>query len=335
MKEHSQCFSRRLTQWELGKFDELLQEASVIQAKLTTNLKGLNEERLAKTFAKFVLEGKINAAMELLDQQSIRGVLPLPQSTINELKWKHAEASQAHPSLLIDGQPPFVDPIMFQNITESTIANAALRTRGSGGPSGLDADGWRRILVSKNFGVVGQNLRSALVIFVRKISTIETEVLVENGRTYTNLEAYTACRLIPLDKNPGVRPIGVGEVLRRIVGKAILSVIKPEIMSSAGNLQLCADKRVDVRLLYMPRLTSSTKSLLMHCSWWMQTMPLTRLIEGSFSTISSIYAHRWPFISETVILYHLAYLYLEELKFLHQKGPHRVIPSQCQYMPLA
>ena len=49
-----------------------------------------------------------------------------------------------------------------------------------------------------------------------------------------------ACRLIPLDKNPGVRPIGVGEFLRRIIGKAILSVIKPEILSSAGNLQLCA-----------------------------------------------------------------------------------------------
>jgi hypothetical protein len=65
----------------------------------------------------------------------------------------------------------------------------------------------------------------------------EIEVKVENGRSYTNLEAYTAaCRLIPLDKNPGVRPIRVGEVLRRIVGKAILSVIKPEIVSSAGNL---------------------------------------------------------------------------------------------------
>ena len=36
------------------------------------------------------------------------------------------------------------------------------------------------------------------------------------------------------------RPIGIGEVLQRIIGKAILSVIKPEILSSAGNIQLCA-----------------------------------------------------------------------------------------------
>ena len=37
-----------------------------------------------------------------------------------------------------------------------------------------------------------------------------------------------------------MRPIGVGEILRRIVGKAIVSVVKPEIMESAGSLQLCA-----------------------------------------------------------------------------------------------
>ena len=239
-KEHSQCLSRRLTQWELGEFDALLSEAGTVQVKLPTNLKGLDEERSAKTFAKLVLEGKINAAMKLLDQQSSGGVLPLSQSTINELKRKHPEASEADPSLLIDGQPPFVDPVMFQNITETTISTATLRTRGSSGPSGLDAEGWRRILVSNNFGAAGHHLRGTLATFARKISTTETEVLTENARTYTSLEAYTACRLTPLDKNPGVRPIGVGEVLRRIFGKAILSVIKPEVMSSAGNLQLCA-----------------------------------------------------------------------------------------------
>ena len=94
--------------------------------------------------------------------------------------------------------------------------------------------------MSKNFGAAGHNLRSALATFAQAISTIETEVLVENGRTYTNLEAYTASRLIPLDENLDFRPIGVGEVLRGIVGKAILSVIKLEIVSSAGSLKLCA-----------------------------------------------------------------------------------------------
>ena len=37
-----------------------------------------------------------------------------------------------------------------------------------------------------------------------------------------------------------MRPIGIGEVLRRIIGKSIISVIRPDIVESAGNLQLCA-----------------------------------------------------------------------------------------------
>ena len=106
---------------------------------MLTNLKGLNEEQLAKTFAKLVLEGKINTAKKLLDQQSNRGVFPPSQSTINELKRKYPDAREADPSLLMDDHPPFVDPVMFQ--TESTIANAALKTRRPSGPSGLDAYG--------------------------------------------------------------------------------------------------------------------------------------------------------------------------------------------------
>lgn len=54
------------------------------------------------------------------------------------------------------------------------------------------------------------------------------------------LESYTACRLIPLDKNPGVRPIGVGEVLRRIIGKTISTLFKEELKQAAGPLQVCA-----------------------------------------------------------------------------------------------
>ena len=36
---------------------------------------------------------------------------------------------------------------------------------------------------------------------------------------YENLTAYNSCRLIALDKVQGLRPIGIGEVLRQIIGK--------------------------------------------------------------------------------------------------------------------
>ena len=50
------------------------------------------------------------------------------------------------------------------------------------------------------------------------------------------LEAFVAGRLIALNKRLGVRPIGVGEVCRRIVGKAVLSVISFDIQEAAGSI---------------------------------------------------------------------------------------------------
>ena len=47
-------------------------------------------------------------------------------------------------------------------------------------------------------------------------------------------------RLIALDEGPGVRPIGVAEIARRIIGKAIMTVIGPSVQDAAGSVQLCA-----------------------------------------------------------------------------------------------
>ena len=125
-----------MKEWESDDLDGLLCESRTIQGKLKASSKPQSEERL---------KGKVKAAMKLFDEQDSAGVITLSQSTINELKRKHPEANEADPSVLIDGQMPFVDTVMFYNITEFTILKPALRTKGSGGLSGLDADEWRRI----------------------------------------------------------------------------------------------------------------------------------------------------------------------------------------------
>ena len=48
--------------------------------------------------------------------------------------------------------------------------------------------------------------------------------------------------MIPLDKNPGLRPIGVGEVLQRMAGKVIVSHLKEDIIQSVRSLQVCAEQ---------------------------------------------------------------------------------------------
>ncbi len=55
-----------------------------------------------------------------------------------------------------------------------------------------------------------------------------------------SISSFTACRLIPLNKNPGVRPIGVAEVCRRIIGKSIMKNCKEDLIAAVCPAQLCA-----------------------------------------------------------------------------------------------
>ena len=53
------------------------------------------------------------------------------------------------------------------------------------------------------------------------------------------IKPFLTCRLIALDKNPGVRLIGICEVPRQIISKAILFILKNDIQDAVGSLQLC------------------------------------------------------------------------------------------------
>ena len=113
------------------------------------------------------------------------------------------------------------------------IREIALRTKGSGGPPGVDANGFKRIFSCKSFKKSGVNLCEAVATMTRRLST---EYI--HPRT---IQPILSNRLLPLDKGEGaVRPIGVGEVIRRIVGKCVMKVIKPDVIDASGSFQVCA-----------------------------------------------------------------------------------------------
>jgi hypothetical protein len=112
------------------------------------------------------------------------------------------------------------------------IRDAALRTKGSGGPSGVDANGFKRILACKSFKHSSVALCDALATLARNLCTEYVDP--------SSIEALVASCLIPLDKGGGgVRPIGVGEVVRRVISKSVVKVVKPDVMSASGSFQLC------------------------------------------------------------------------------------------------
>ena len=63
-----------------------------------------------------------------------------------------------------------------------------------------------------------QNIRNQIAILAKKLAS---EIVDRNS-----LEAYVNWRMIPLNNNPGARPLGTGEVLRRIIRKVIGWVLK-------------------------------------------------------------------------------------------------------------
>ncbi|XP_042877753.1 uncharacterized protein LOC122256861 [Penaeus japonicus] len=161
------------------------------------------------------------------------GTLPLNDTTREALKDKHPSAREAAPDTMYGGNyiPP--PPAIFDRITGEDIRKHALHTHGAAGPSGMDAKAWKNILSHARYGSVANDLCNTIAAMARKMAT----------NTCQDIEAFTACRLIALDKKPGCRPIGVGEVLRRIVGKANMEVTKDDIKAAVGNLQVCAGQK--------------------------------------------------------------------------------------------
>jgi hypothetical protein len=215
-----------------------------IQGKFKSLRKVRSVEDMSKTFAKLVMQGKITAAIKLLDKDSSSGLCNLSPEVIEELKQKRPIAAEVQKGTLLYGPLNYVPPNIFDLIDEQTIYNAAMKTKGSAGPSGMDAKLYQRILCSKNFKIEGKLLREEIPIIMRN--------LLKSSYHPSLLEAFTSCRLIPLDKNPGIRPIGVGEVLRRIIGKSVLAFFKEELKQAAALLQVCAGYSAGCEARYMP-----------------------------------------------------------------------------------
>ena len=67
--------------------------------------------------------------------------------------------------------------------------------------------------------------------------------LANNVVKWEDIRALMANRLIALDKCPGVRPIGIGEALRRVLGKVVALATRADLEEVCGTDQLCSGLR--------------------------------------------------------------------------------------------
>ena len=96
----------------------------------------------------------------------------------------------------------------------------------------MAVDGWKTILTAKQFAESSTDLCTTIANMRKKLC---------NEKDLANtLETFLSCRLISLEKNLELRPIGLGNVLRRIVRKDIVSNLRDDVITPVGPLQVCA-----------------------------------------------------------------------------------------------
>ena len=154
---------------------------------------------------------------------------------INALKQKHPKPPPTLESTLLNGPVNEVLPFYFDNVYEEMVSKASSLTKGAGSPSQLDTMQYHHLLSSCKYKVENKELRTQIAILARKLATKTLDPLT--------WEAYVLCRLIPLDKNPGVIPIAVGEILCRIVGKYIGWVLKEQLDISKRPLDCSLEQK--------------------------------------------------------------------------------------------
>ena len=211
---------------------ELLNESHTIQKNMKATNKTTSINEISKKISYEMRKGNVHNAMDLLTNNMKNGVLLLNKKTLEQLKQKHSQRRDADLEIMLPDKPREIHPIKFDSIDAKNVRKTALKNRGGAGQSGLDADGCKRIFTLNQFGDNRDDLCRTFGEVIKKLCTVENQS--------TSLETFLANRLILLGKNPGLIPIGFGEILRRIAGKLIASLLKEEVIQSVGLLQVCA-----------------------------------------------------------------------------------------------
>ena len=173
-------------------------------------------------------------ALKLVDADNdVTGVAKIDSNIKRSLQDKHPPGEQTNLIAMADGEIVRIQEVIFEGIDASAVQAAAKYTNGSGGPTKVNADTWKYILCSKAHGRLSVELVEEIAVLARRICT--------ENIPYEHLKLLWDCRLVQLIKEDnGVRPVGIGEIIRWIIGKCVLKIVGDDVKSAAGTIQTCA-----------------------------------------------------------------------------------------------
>ncbi|KAL3768952.1 hypothetical protein ACHAWO_004062 [Cyclotella atomus] len=251
----------RLDMWEAGCYNELVEEV-VIRGKSgiagsgehSWNDDGEVSDSVAKRYNSMVLDGKIRSAVRFATGRGLGGPLQ-PTDTCSKAGIPVIEVlRKKHPSirtpLQMKGEelegikagtfqddvpgfdaypenPPAALPVDFD--VDSMLVLSG-KIHGSAGPGGVDANMLRTIFT--RFGTASESIRMEWAKF--------GEWMCNESPPYAAYRALNAKREVGLDKQPGTRPLAVGEIWMRCIGKGVMVDAGDQAKLACGNVQLCA-----------------------------------------------------------------------------------------------
>ena len=232
---------RRMVLWEKGMIAELVQDTVATAARGSGGSRRTDdEENIARKYHSMVIEGRLRSAVRMLTRREGGGVLSPEDADTKTGRPVIDVLREKHPDLRIPdlGQDDWASFEKYATCRESVpvdctqemVEEVAGKLQGGAGPSSVDAIAMRKWLL--RYGKPSQMLREELAEW--------TEWLSNTTPPWAAYRALVSCRLVALDKVPGVRPLGIGEIWRRAIAKCALVACGEDAKAACGSTQLCA-----------------------------------------------------------------------------------------------
>ena len=218
--------SRRMSLWQEGCIDLLIDEYECCTRRFSKpHLDKMDEAHIIKVFTCLMWRRQVRTAVRWVTGRSSSGYDVLDPTRVvhgdktgfDMLKEKHPPPSllNERACLPCDDLPPLIDV----DVTGSHVESVARMIRGGAGPGGSSAIQWQGFLL--RYGAHSERLWDSMAELARHLANSIVE--------WTDIRAPIASRLIALDKCPGIRPIGIGEEPRRILGKVLALATRFEV----------------------------------------------------------------------------------------------------------
>ena len=225
--------------WRSGLFDELLHESNCARQSRKSIQGPIDEDQIMKVFTRLMFWGQVRAAARWITNRAPGGVLSSSdvdssgKLVFDVLQEKHPAPGFTNDNAFVkcDVLPPMIDV----DVTSGHVKCAARSLRGGAGPRRTSSSQWQDLFC---YGAQSGRLRDAVAGFTRYVAN--------NIISWLDIRIFMSSRLIALDKNPGVHPIGIGEVLIRILGKLMILITGIDVEEVCSVDQLCSGLKVGI-----------------------------------------------------------------------------------------